>query len=69
MAVEVKKVKTWRLQINRLTNSTAPNKAVYIPVLADDRFVIEFQCAGNVQPTISNLMELVEKEEVTIKIK
>jgi hypothetical protein len=69
MAVEVKKVKTYKLQINRLTNSKEPNKAVYIPVLESDRIVLEFQCVGYVQPTVSNLMELVEKEEVTIKIK
>jgi len=58
-AEKTKRKRTFRLQINRVNHTADPNKGVYVPILTDERIVIEFQCDPRTIPTITNLMELM----------
>ena len=54
------KRRTYRLQINRLNHTIEPNKGVSIPLLTDEKIIVEFQCDPKTIPTISNVMEMID---------
>lgn len=57
--------RTFRVQINRINNTPDPNKGAYIPILTNERIVIEFQATNT--PIISKLEEIPQDPPSTGK--